>query len=250
MERAVLLSVPVDAVTADGAVERILALLASPVRSHVATPNNEMLVQAFHDDAFRAVLQRTALNLPDSTGVLLAARWTGQSLPGRVTGADTVSRLCARLGEGHGVFLLGAAPGIAERAAAALRARFPSLKIAGTFAGSPREADAPDIVGRINRSGADLLLVAYGSPAQDLWIARHLPALASVRVAMGVGGTFDFLAGAKKRAPARMRAAGLEWLWRLLLEPSRLPRISRALLTFPWLVLRHGRGHPAEAPRN
>ena len=214
------------------------------------TPNNEMLVEAVRNEPFRNLLSRTALNLPDSTGLLFAARSTGQVLPMRVTGVDTVERVCASLDASCPVFLLGGAPGVAGTAADALRAKNPALVVAGTFAGSPREEDASAIVELINRSGAHLLLVAYGAPAQDLWIANHLPSMPSVRVAMGVGGTFDFLAGVQKRAPHMVRRLGLEWIWRVVRQPSRLPRIIRATVLFPLLVLRHGRSLRAEAPKN
>lgn len=237
MNRVVVLGVPLDPVTRDEAVLFLRAAMASSSQCHVATPNNEMLVEAHKNAAFRAVLNRTALNLPDSTGLLWAVRRTGQRLPERVTGVDTVTSLCAVLDEASPVFLLGAAPGIAEKAAHALQSQNPRLRIAGTFAGSPREEDADDIIARINRSGAKLLLVAYGAPAQDLWIAQHLPALFGVRVAIGIGGTFDFLAGTKKRAPAFLRRLGLEWLYRFIQEPSRYKRMWNAVVIFPWLVL-------------
>lgn len=239
MSRAVLLGLPLDAVTRGEAVARIRRMLADGGQAHVTTPNNEMLVQARRDPAFAAVLRASALNLPDSTGVVLASRLVGTPLPERVTGVDTVTALCADLGADAPVFLLGAGEGIAEKAAAALKSRNPQLAIAGTFAGSPRDEDADAIVERINASGARLLLVAYGSPAQDLWIARHLRRMPEVRVAMGVGGTFDFLAGTAKRAPGWMRALGLEWAWRFWQQPSRWRRMCDAVIVFPLMVLLH-----------
>ncbi len=206
-----------------------------------------MLVAASRDARFAAVLRATALNLPDSTGLLWAARKTGQRLPERVTGVDTVERLCAGLGPETPVFLLGAAEGVAEKAADALRAKNPRLAVAGTLSGSPSAAEAAGIVDAINRSGARLLLVAFGAPAQDLWIARHAASLSSVRVAMGVGGTFDFLAGVRKRAPKWMRSIGLEWLWRFIRQPSRAGRMWNAVVVFPWLVIRYGKQAPRSA---
>ncbi len=207
------------------------------------TPNNEMLVEASKNHAFHALLNRTALNLPDSTGLLWAAGWTDQRLPERVTGIDTVTDLCAVIDDATPVFLLGAGEGVAERAASALRSRNPRLVIAGTFAGSPKPEDVADIVRRVNESGAKLLFVAYGSPAQDLWIDAHLKEMPSVHVAMGIGGTFDFLAGTKQRAPAWMRSLGLEWLYRFIQEPSRWRRMWNAVVVFPWLVI-HGASPP------
>lgn len=183
------------------------------------------------------VLQKSDLNLPDSQGLLFAAKWTGQQLPERVTGADTVQNLCGILGPEHPVFLLGAAPGVAEKAADVLRSKHPRLTIAGTFSGSPMQNDAAQIIRRINEAKPHLLLVAFGAPAQDLWIHEHLAKMPSVRVAMGIGGTLDFVAGIKKRAPLFMQKIGLEWLWRFVQEPSRWRRMWRAVVIFPFLVL-------------
>lgn len=240
MSRVRLLSVPIDPVTASEAVSNILVMLEGERQYHLMTPNAEMLVHAARSASFRDLLKRSDLNLPDSVSLLYAAKWTRQRLPERVTGVDTVSALCSKLDQRHPVFLLGAAPGIAGRAAVELQDRNPNLEIAGTYAGSPKEDDASAMVELINRSGAHILLVAYGAPAQDEWIDRHLKDMPSIRVAMGVGGTFDFLAGTAKRAPSLLRSLGLEWFWRLIREPRRFPRIIRAVLVFPLLVLWHG----------
>lgn len=244
--RVHLLGVPVDAVTMREALAIIHGFLDNPalaphgatVGRHVMTPNSEMLVESGKNPQFREVMQRSALNLPDSQGLLLAARWTGQSLPERVTGVDTVQALCATLDERHPVFLLGAGSGIAEKAAEALQSRNPHLKIAGTFSGNPRREYAREIIAGINASRPHLLLVAFGSPQQDIWIAEHLPELSSVRVAMGVGGTFDFLAGVRKRAPVLVRKCGCEWMWRFIQEPSRWKRMWKAAVVFPRLIIR------------
>ena len=240
MERVTILGVPFDPLTPPQAVERLRALLAGAAGCQAATPNNEMLVEAGKNEPFRSLLNRTALNLADSTGVLWASRWIERPLPARVTGVDTVSALCARLDETTPVFLLGAGEGVAAKAGDALRANNPRLKVAGTFAGSPKDADAKGIVDRVNASGAKLLLVAYGAPAQEFWIDKHLREMPSVRVAMGIGGTFDFLAGTKKRAPGWMRSLGLEWLYRFVQEPSRVARMWRAVVVFPFLVITRG----------
>jgi N-acetylglucosaminyldiphosphoundecaprenol N-acetyl-beta-D-mannosaminyltransferase len=172
------------------------------------------------------------------------ARWTGQFLPQRVTGVDTVTALLNDLGPEHPVFLLGGAPGIAERAAAELTKRNPRLVITGTDGGSSAENDASRIITKINAAKPHLLLVAFGAPAQDLWIDHHLKDMPSVRVAMGIGGTLDFIAGTQKRAPHCMQSVGLEWLWRFVRQPSRWMRIVNAVIVFPWLVLRHGKDAP------
>lgn len=236
MSRIFILGVPVDAVSRREAVERIRGMLASNAQHHVMTPNSEMIVTSTKNKEFHNLLNTSDLNLPDSAGLLWAAKWTRQHLPERVTGVDTVINLCRSLNAEHPVFLLGAGEGVAEKAAEKLKASNPQLKIAGTFAGSPWE-DAEDLIRRINESGAHLLLVAYGAPAQDIWIDQHIKHMPHVRVAMGVGGTFDFLAGVRSRAPKWMQKMGLEWLWRLIKEPRRIGRIINAVIVFPILVL-------------
>jgi N-acetylglucosaminyldiphosphoundecaprenol N-acetyl-beta-D-mannosaminyltransferase len=153
----------------------------------------------------------------------------------RVPGSDTVeliASIAAR--DGLRMFLLGAAPGVAGEAARRLGERHPGLVIAGTHAGSPAPSDEAEIGALINGARADILLVAYGAPKQELWIERNLAKL-PVRLAMSVGGTFDFLAGVKARAPRWMQRAGLEWLFRLAQEPSRWRRML-ALPKFAFLA--------------
>lgn len=232
-----ILGVPIDAITEADAADRIGVYLASQSRYHVMTPNPEMLVKAHADPYFHALLSRTALNVPDGVGLLFAARLQGKRLPVRVTGVDLLVRICANPAASP-VFFLGAAPGVAEETAEVLRSRFPLLQIAGTYAGSPALAEEEEIVSRINASGAKTLFVAFGAPVQDLWIDWVLKRLQTVRVAMGVGGAFDFLAGKQKRAPRWMRRIGMEWFWRLINEPRRFKRIWRAVVVFPLLVVR------------
>ncbi len=145
--------------------------------------------------------------------------------------------LCAA--NGYRLYLLGAAHGVAEEAAARLRELAPDVQIAGTYAGSPSSTEEDEIIGRINAAHADILCVAYGAPAQDLWIQRNLARL-PVALAMGVGGTFDFLSGRQRRAPRFIQRLGLEWLYRLYREPWRWRRML-ALPQFALQVLWKGR---------
>lgn len=243
-KKVFLLGVPLDPLTLNQAIERIRSFLKEPRFHHVVTPNSEMLVEASRNATFHSVLVAADLHLPDSVGLVKMAKRTGQHLPERVTGVDTVQRLLVDLPSEHGVFLLGAAPGVAEVAAKKLREKNPHLRIVGTFSGSPRMEEAPEILRTINAADPHLFLVAFGSPAQDLWIDRYKADLHGVRVAMGVGGTFDFLAGNVQRAPRIFRSMGLEWLWRLIQEPRRIKRIWNAVVIFPWLVFsRRGKKH-------
>lgn len=244
MERVHILGVPIDPVIMGEAIDRVQTMLQGTAQHHVMTPNSEMLVEAERNPAFAKVLQEGALNLPDSTGLLWAARRQGRRIPERVSGVDFVELLCGALKGDVPVFFLGGRNGAAKKAAEKLAMRNEpacpagrQLAIAGFFEGSSRDADALEIIHHVNASGAKLLLVAYGAPQQDLWIAQHLSKMPSVRVAMGVGGTFDFLSGNVRRAPQWMRVIGIEWLWRVILQPWRMKRIWTAVVLFPLLVL-------------
>ncbi|MGQ9666885.1 MAG: WecB/TagA/CpsF family glycosyltransferase [Anaerolineae bacterium] len=232
--RVFLLGIPVHLVTPEEAIRRLESFVVDGRPHHVVTVNPEFIMTAQRHAKFHRVLNAAHLALPDGIGVVWACRLMGYPLRQRVTGVDTVqaiARLAVR--RGWSLFLLGAAPGIAERAAAVLQQANPGLKIAGTYAGSPAPAEEEHIAGMIRAASPHFLFVAYGAPQQDLWIARNLERLA-VPVAMGVGGTFDFLAGRARRAPVWMQRAGLEWLYRLIQEPRRW----RRMLALPRFALR------------
>jgi N-acetylglucosaminyldiphosphoundecaprenol N-acetyl-beta-D-mannosaminyltransferase len=228
-----ILGTPVDALTYDDWLRRIGAWVRerradNTIRAqHVCTTNPEFIMIAQGDPNFFNILNRAALCVPDGVGLLWAARRLGKPLPARVTGSDGVPIIAERAArEGWRLFLLGAAPGVAEKAAAVLTARNPGLEVVGTHSGSPAWIEEDAIVERVNRSGADILFVAYGAPEQDKWIARNLPRL-EVAMAMGVGGALDFVAGVVPRAPLWMQRLGLEWLFRLYLQPWRIGRMMR-----------------------
>jgi N-acetylglucosaminyldiphosphoundecaprenol N-acetyl-beta-D-mannosaminyltransferase len=236
-----ILSVRVDDLTPAEAVARCQAFIQEGGAHQVVTVNPEFVVAAQSDAAFARVLAGADLAVPDGVGLLLAARWLGAPLRARVTGVDLSRRLAdlaAR--QGYRLFLLGAAPGVAQRAADHLTADYPGLRIAGVHAGSPDPADEASIVGLIQAAAPHILLVAYGAPAQDKWIALNLGRLGAP-VCMGVGGVLDYLAGAVPYAPTWLRRLGLEWLFRLVRQPRRWRRVWNAVVVFPWLVASRGR---------
>ncbi|MBN1658604.1 MAG: WecB/TagA/CpsF family glycosyltransferase [Anaerolineae bacterium] len=237
MESIDILGVRVDCATYDTLLACVDDFVAGGTPHQVVTLNPEMLVAAHDDPAFRQVLNSADLNVADGVGLLLAARLLGHTLPGRVTGSDGIYHLAAHAAQrGYRPFFLGAAPGVAEETARRLVAAYPGLQIAGTFAGSPAPADEPHILDRIHVAAPDLLLVAYGVPAEEEWIARNRTRL-GVPVMIGLGGAFDFVAGVTRRAPAWMRRLGIEWLHRLLSQPWRWRR-QLALPRFLLLVFR------------
>ena len=231
-----LLGVPVDCVDMAGAVDFLAAHAAGGTGcATVFAVNPEKVMKARQDPALRALLASATLLIPDGIGVVLAARWLGLGRFGRVPGSELMPNLCARAAErGHAVFLFGARPEVNDEAAAALLRRYPGLRIAGRQHGYVEEKDMPDLIRRINESGADILFVALGSPRQEAWMHRYAPAL-RVKVAQGVGGTLDVIAGRVNRAPPLFLKLNLEWLYRLLREPRRIWR-QRALAGFALCV--------------
>lgn len=190
----------------------------------IATVNPEFVMSAQKDPEFSKVLESADLCLADGTGVVWAARRQGCELSGPVPGVDLIpplAALCAR--RGFRLFLLGAAPGVAAALATRLRAEHPGLDVAA-HSGSPDPASDDETLRLIHVHRTQVLLVAFGAPKQDLWIARLKDRL-GVSVAIGVGGAFDYLTGRVPRAPAWMRRAGFEWLHRLAKQPWRIRRM-------------------------
>lgn len=237
----VILDVRIDAVTTAETLAWIEAAVAARAPRQICTANPEFVMAAQRDAEFLAVLQRADLVLPDGIGLVWAARWLGRRLPERVAGSDLVGLIAERAAR-HGwrLYFLGAAAGVAQRAAEALQARYPGWVLAGAFSGSPHPGDEAEIVARLQAARPDVVFVAYGAPAQDKWIARNRLQL-GVPVCLGVGGSFDFLAGVARRAPAWIQRLGLEWLHRLVWQPWRVRRIVTATLEFPLAVLRRSR---------
>ncbi len=242
-----ILGVRIDDVSTVEMLDALIRFVDQGGTHQISTVNTEYLMAAQRDPEFAAVLHATALNVPDSVGILWAARWLGRPLRERVTGSDGIYRvagLCAQ--RGFRLYLLGAAPGVAERAAHRLSERYPGLVICGTESGSYATKHEQGIAARVRAARTDVLLVAYPSVPQEKWIARNL-AQTGAAVGMGVGAAFDFVAGAQRRAPLWMQRLGLEWLYRLLREPRRWRRMS-ALPRAAWLVFLQGLRQRARRP--
>jgi N-acetylglucosaminyldiphosphoundecaprenol N-acetyl-beta-D-mannosaminyltransferase len=232
-----ILGVPIHDVTTDETLMLIDQFVRKSVPRQICTVNPEFIMLAQKDKEFKQILDHSALNLPDGIGVVWAAKRLGHPVRERVAGSDLVGLIADRAQTtGWRIFLLGAAEGVAEQAAIKLKERYPQTHIVDTYAGSPRVEDEADIAARIRSSEADILLVAYGAPKQDKWIARNLERTGGA-VAMGIGGSLDFIVGTQQRAPQWMQRVGLEWLYRLIREPWRWRR-QLALPKFVWAVLR------------
>ena len=200
--------------------------------THIATVNPEFLVAAQKDKRFLGLLQKT-LNICDGFGIkLLHKLLYGQNIT-RITGVELAETICEIAAQtSQSVFFLGG-QGVAEKASQVMQSKYKNLKIAGFLDGDENSFE------EIQKASPDIILVAFGAPKQEFWIAEKASQIKSIRLAIGVGGTFDFWAGRVHRAPNFMRNIGLEWLWRLLQEPrKRIPRIFRAVIIFPYLALK------------
>ena len=216
-----ILGVGVDNLTLDEAVAEGCTLLEQDGSHYVVTPNPEFILTAKKNEAFREVLNAADLSLPDGIGVIYAAKLLGRPLKGRAPGVDFAQGLMRHLAQtGKKLFLLGAKPGVAEQAAENLCKSYPGLNVCGVNDGYFKD-DGP-VIEKIRASGADVVFVCLGAPKQELWMAKHGPATgASLLVGLGV------FAGNVQRAPEGWQKAGMEWLYRLIKEPSRFGRMAK-----------------------
>jgi N-acetylglucosaminyldiphosphoundecaprenol N-acetyl-beta-D-mannosaminyltransferase len=209
--------------SAEECMGEIGARLAHGEQLAVYTPNPVMLQNAAGNGALRAALLRADLNLPDGIGVVMAARMLGEHPAGRLSGVDMAGRVLAlAAARGYRVYLLGGREGVARQAAARLVARMFGLCICGTRHGYFGESEEAAVLAEIRRTRADVVFVCLGSPRQELFIDKNRHALPGVRLFMALGGTLDVWAGRVRRAPRPVQKMGLEWLWRMALEPGRL----------------------------
>ncbi len=233
-DRVQVLGVQIDNVTMDEVVDRIHQAIKDKKPWQVNTLNAEILYQAQSDVALMQAILRSHMVTPDGTGVVWAARYLGQPLKERVTGIDLLTRLLALSPQrDYRLFFYGAKPTVLVKALNNLKASYPGLSIVGSCHGYITEDEQPSLLQAIRKAKPDLLFVALGAPRQELWIEKNLPLLPPL-VAIGVGGSLDVLSGELKRAPQCIQSLRLEWLYRALVQPSRLGR----LLVLPRFIFR------------
>lgn len=241
MKKVKILGVEVAKLTLTQAVETIQKFIEEGDPHLVVTANPEIVMMANRDREFAKVLAEADLITGDGTGVVWASRHLGDPLPERVTGIDLLNSLLPlAAGEGYRVYLLGAAPGIAERAAGMMKDAFPGLNIVGTHHGYLNPELEKKLLEDIKIKQPHLLFVAMGAPKQEKWIASHRREI-GVPVSIGIGGSLDVWAGQVDRAPRWMQERGLEWLYRIIKQPSRLRRAA-AIPQFVWSVYKQGKG--------
>lgn len=236
-ELVCILSTPIDILDTQGVMNRLDQFIQEGRFHQVATANTDFLINAMADQELRHILRRSDLVMPDGMPLVWASRSLGCPLPERVTGADIVPALAdlsAR--KGYRIYMLGARPEVAQRARERMLEQYPGIQIVGCVSPPLRpldEMDSTEILRDIQQARPDILLVAFGNPKQEKWIDRNREGLQEVPICIGVGGTFDFMAGQTVRAPEWMRKSGLEWLFRLAQEPKRLwKRYTRDIIHF------------------
>ena len=238
METVNILGVHVNKYTMDEATKKATELLETDECSMIFTPNSEILLYASNNPNFAELLNQGDMIIPDGIGVVYGAKILGEPLKERVAGFDLVCNLLPILAEKKkSIYLLGAKPGVAEMAAENLKAKYPDLVIAGTHDGYFKEDD--EVIESINAAKPDFLMVCLGFPKQEIWIYNNKHRL-NAKVAIGAGGCLDVFAGTVQRAPQFYCDHGIEWLYRLIKQPSRFGRML-ALPKFGLKVLFKGR---------
>lgn len=234
-----ILGVGVDTFDMKGATNFLVDALSKDGLTKVYTPNSEILLHAYKNKDYADVLNRAELVTADGIGVVHASRILGLPLPERVSGFDLANELLAVSAPlKKSVYLFGSKPGVAEAAAEKITTLYPGIEISGVADGYFDDEKEKAIIADINEKSPDILFVCLGFPKQESWIDAH--ADLNAKIAMGLGGTLDVFAGTVKRAPKFFQKFGIEWLYRLLKQPSRFIRML-ALPKFGFTVLIHGK---------
>lgn len=224
-ERLEILGVGIDKVNSQQALEKIGAFIASGQPHQIVTANAEIIYQASKNEKMRHVINNAQMVTADGSGVVWASRQLGEPLEQRVTGIDLVNSICEQSAKDKWkIYILGSAPGVAATAAVNIRNKFPGCNIVGTHHGYFNAKEEKQILAELEQLKPDVLFVALGAPKQEYWIADHLAEL-GIPVGMGIGGSMDVLSGNVKRAPKWMQKMSLEWLYRLLIQPTRFKRV-------------------------
>lgn len=241
--RVEILGAQIHGLTMEETLNKIETFIQEGTSHQIITLNAEILYRANHQPALLEIINQADLVTPDGTGIVWAARKLGQPVPERVTGIDLLQEIARKAAStGWKLFLYGGKPGVAQQAAVNLQKQYPALEIAGTAHGYLTEKEMPSLLKKIRETRPHILLVALGAPKQEYWIKKHLRET-GVPVAIGVGGSFDVIAGHVKRAPLWVQKAHLEWLYRLLKEPWRYKRML-SLPRFMGLIWQESRKKP------
>jgi len=247
-----ILGIRIDNVDQKQALQRVEELLEDGKQHYLVTLNPEFVIKARSDQEFKEILNKADLSVSDGIGLIFASRFLSSKLKERVTGIDLMEKICKLASDQDwSVFLLGAKQGVADTAVDKLKQRHPNLKAeAGPFGrvvvnnGLIHSKDsllAKKSFKKLESFKPTVLFVALGAGNQEKWIVQNLEKMPSVRLAIGVGGAFDFVSGRIIRAPNIFQRLGLEWFWRFCCQPWRIRRILNSTIKFPYLMIRYGK---------
>lgn len=216
-----ILGIRIDNLSLSEVLNKVEGFLGNNKQHYIVTSNPEFLVKAQKDEEFKKILNQADLSIPDGVGLVFASLFSNERIKERITGVDLMEAICEKAAQKKWpVFLFGAGPGIAEKAGEILKIKYQGLEISK------------------DKEKAVIIFVALGAPKQEKWINNNLKKMPNIKLAIGVGGSFDFISGNVKRAPSFMRLLGLEWFWRLILQPWRIKRIFNAVIVFSWLFFK------------
>ena len=234
-----ILGVGVDTFDMSGATDFLIEALSNDSLTKVYTPNSEILLHAYKNEDYADVLNRGELITADGIGVVYASRILGYPLPGRVSGFDLANELLKKAAPmKKTVYLFGSKPGVADAASEKIMSLYPGIEVVGVADGYFDSEKEAEIIADINEKSPDILFVCLGFPKQEAWIDAHSDL--NAKIAMGLGGSLDVFAGTVKRAPKFFQKFGIEWLYRLIKQPSRFIRML-ALPKFGFTVLFNGK---------
>lgn len=242
---AYILGVKINELTFKQVIEKINIFLETKKLHQIVTVNPEFVVEAQKNVEFKKILNSADLSVADGFGLKIGAIISGQKIGERITGVDLTWEICKIAAEKkYSVFFLGGRSGVGESAVKRIKIIYPDLMVAGIFEGKPND---PSTIKIIQRANPNILFVAFGAPKQDKFIYKIKNSclaggqvkfkIKNLKLAIGVGGTFDYISGKVPRAPKWIRVIGLEWFFRLINQPSRIKRIFKAVAVFPALVI-------------
>lgn len=265
-----ILGIKIDALNYNQSLQKIEDFLRQDKQHQIITVNPEIILKSLADSNYREIINQVSLVTADGIGLLWAAKFlslksdswvstiaqmiaSGASLvfypsycqeviPERITGVDLMDKICRQASiKGWKIYLFGGGADVAEKTAEVLRKKYLNLQIVGAEEGiknyqSGQNTD--EAISKINEKAPDIIFVAMGAPKQEYFISQNLSKIPSVKIAMGVGGSFDFISGKIKRAPDIYRDLGLEWLYRFFHQPWRALRIFNATVKFIWTVIK------------
>jgi len=246
MKQIPILGVNIADLSYKETINQIALFIVSKKPHHIVTANPEILMEAQKNKEYKKIVMNANLCLPDGAGLWWASKYQGDTLKHRITGIDLIYEICKFAAKKRKkIFLLGGQNNVAQIAAQNLQDKYSHLKICGTYEGFPvlkkklsqkEKINNFNIINQVLKAKPDILLVAYGAPKQELFINKYKKEL-NIPVMIGVGGAFDFISGRIKRAPKWMQIIHLEWLYRLIQQPSRHNRIITATIRFPWKII-------------